>query len=296
MDLWEYQETTEWLSREHRGHQSTHQVGSGVNTDPNGSELDERPGLPVQTFRGVGERNELSFSPAFQFYTNDWLSSLHITLMTPAQEGAYIRLLAHAWNSEDCGLPDDDQELSVLSRLGEEWFKGGSTVVKKCFILIDGRLFNERLLKERKKQEEWRTKSIEGGKKSAKVRWGHKKTPNKGGYKMVKECLQPNGNSSSSSSSSLKKEILKKSQELLSLYPGNGNGNSAMKSIFKLLTNPPDELLPCSYAGLKDRIERYVYEIKRKKTDKEFIISCHNFFGREARWKDDRPKEKKTVW
>ena len=36
-------------------------------------------------------------SPAFQFYPNDWLSSPRITMMSPAEEGAYIRLLCYDW-------------------------------------------------------------------------------------------------------------------------------------------------------------------------------------------------------
>jgi len=146
-------------------------------------------------------------SPAFQFYPNDWLSSTAITLMTPAEEGAYIRLLAIAWNSEDCGLPDNDEQLAILSRLGEGWLKGGSTKIRKCFFVSGEKLFNKRLLDERKKQEEWRKKSSEGGKKSAKKRWGSDKVSSKGGYKKVKDCLQPKVNSSSSSSSSSSKDL-----------------------------------------------------------------------------------------
>jgi hypothetical protein len=33
--------------------------------------------------------------PAFQFYPSDWLASMAIMLMTPAEEGAYVRLLCH---------------------------------------------------------------------------------------------------------------------------------------------------------------------------------------------------------
>jgi uncharacterized protein YdaU (DUF1376 family) len=138
--------------------------------------------------------------PSFQFYPDSWLSSQDIMLMTPAQEGAYIRLLSIAWLSEDCGLPDDDEALARLSRLGEEWFKGGYNLVKTKFQPKGNRLYNLRLLEERKKQEQWREKSVEGGKKSAKSRWGHKKRINKGGYQMVTECLQPNCNPSSPSS------------------------------------------------------------------------------------------------
>lgn len=156
-------------------------------------------------------------SPAFQFYPSDWLSSTNITLMTPAQEGAYIRLLCHAWNDPDCSIPDDDAALAVLTRLFEGWFNGSATVVRKCFEPhpeIPGKLVNSRLLKERIKQEEWREKSRTGGKKSAESR-AFKKL--KGGSKMVDNCLQPNGNSSSSSSSSIKDNTVDKSTDVRSV-------------------------------------------------------------------------------
>lgn len=94
-------------------------------------------------------------------------------LMTPAQEGAYIRLLCIAWNDADCSLPDNDEELARLSRLGEGWFKGGSTILRDCFEKhprIAGRIINSKLFLVKKKQLEWRKKSSAGGLKSAETR------------------------------------------------------------------------------------------------------------------------------
>lgn len=111
--------------------------------------------------------------PAFQFYAKDWLSSKKIVTMTLEEEGAYIHLLAHCWDSPDCTLPDDDSELAHLSRMGERWFNGGSVKLRACFIAHPkkpGRLFNARLLEEQKKQVAWRKKSQEGGKRSAESR------------------------------------------------------------------------------------------------------------------------------
>jgi len=147
-------------------------------------------------------------SPAFQFYPADWLSSPKIMLMTPAEEGAYIRLLAIAWESEDCSLPDDDAILARLSRLNDDWTKGGSSLLRQCFVSRNGRLYNERLLQEREKQRQWREKSSQGGKKSWEVRENigkmTKKGWTKGGSEMVQSNDEPKPNSSSSSSSSLK--------------------------------------------------------------------------------------------
>lgn len=72
-------------------------------------------------------------------------------------------MLAIAWGEKDCGLPDDEEELASLSRLGEGWFNGGGAKIRKCFISRKGRLYNKRLLIERKKQKEWRDKSRAGG-------------------------------------------------------------------------------------------------------------------------------------
>ena len=95
-------------------------------------------------------------------------------LMTPAEEGAFIRLLALAWQDENCTLPDDDKRLAVLSRLGKGWLKGGSsTKLRRKFVPhpnLPGRLYNERLMDERARQNIWREKSKDGGLKSAKMR------------------------------------------------------------------------------------------------------------------------------
>lgn len=132
-------------------------------------------------------------APAFQFYANDWLADINVTMMSPAQEGAYIRLLCYAWKDPDCSLPDDDDQLAILSRLGEGWLKGGSTVVRKCFNQSGSRLVHEGLKEIRNKHLEWSNKSREGGIKSGAAR---RLRSVKGGSQMV----EPNGNLSSSSS------------------------------------------------------------------------------------------------
>ena len=131
--------------------------------------------------------------PSFPFYPDAWLSSKDITLMTPAEEGAYIRLLCIAWLEPDCGLPDDDKILAKLSRLNRSWNRVSGRKLRNKFRSENGRLYNDRLLEERRKQLEWKEKSSQGGKRSAQA----KRT---GGSRVVDDCLQPNGNISFSSS------------------------------------------------------------------------------------------------
>ena len=152
--------------------------------------------------------------------------------MTPAEEGAYIRLLAIAWSSDDCGLPNDDNELAILSRLHEGWFNGGSTKIRKCFVVKGTRLYNKRLLQERKKQEEWREKSREGGIISGKIR-KNKGLESKGWLKgrstTQQRVVEPKGNSSSSSSSSLiNKNITEQFEKFWKIYPSR-NGRKVTK-------------------------------------------------------------------
>jgi len=122
--------------------------------------------------------------------------------MTSAEEGAYIRLLAISWNAPDCGLPDNDEQLAILSRLNGAW-KGSSSKLKACFIEKNGRLYNKRLLSERKKQKLWREKCSLGGQHSGRARKAmqDKELQLRGSSSNVGRVVQVNGNTPSPSSS-----------------------------------------------------------------------------------------------
>lgn len=149
--------------------------------------------------------------PAMPLYVNDWLSSRRVQAMSQLQELAYFRLLAFCWSSGDASIPDDDDELAVLSRMGKSWLKGGSQVVRRCFQPHpnkSGYLTNARLFHLWQERQEWRRKSHEGGIKSGQAR---KLRTVKGGSTK----REPNANSSSSSSSSIKKETKGKKERFI---------------------------------------------------------------------------------
>lgn len=107
-------------------------------------------------------------SPAFQWYAAEYLADMDVSLMSLEEEGAYVRLLNFCWR--EGSIPNDDEMLSRLC-------KGASTtvlrVVKERFQPSaddPSKLVHHRLEDERKKQREWREKSAEGGRKSAKLR------------------------------------------------------------------------------------------------------------------------------
>jgi len=60
----------------------------------------------------------------------------------------------------------------------------------------------------------------------------------------------------------------------------------ARRSIVRLLKLHPPELGPCALAGLKACVANYQRHLRVQETESEFIITCHNFFGRAARWRE----------
>src|SRR5688572_2488835 len=81
----------------------------------------------------------------FTFDANAWLTSPAVSAMTPAQEGAFIRLLALQAKTKDCTLPNDDAELAAMSRLKDQWPELGP-LVRKQFVVSkrnSKRIFNE---------------------------------------------------------------------------------------------------------------------------------------------------------
>ena len=93
-------------------------------------------------------------SPAFQFYARDFIASPKVDRMAMTERGAYITLLARCWL--DNGLPTDLKELAYFCRMKpsqfERMWKAGK--IGQCFHERAGKLHNERLDIERKKQTE----------------------------------------------------------------------------------------------------------------------------------------------
>lgn len=230
--------------------------------------------------------------PSFQFYPADWLSSMTITMMDAAHEGAYIRLLCYDWMND--GIPDDDAKLASISRLGEGWFKGGSTVLRVCFKhhpTKEGFLTNSRLQTEREKQDEWREKSKAGGLKSAESR---RKKAVKGGSTSVARVVQPKGNTSSSSSSSItplppKGEWSESINQLWLTFPPKSRERSSKADFlkaYKKAVNKPDT------AVLLESAKQWAACKDWQKDNGQFAPSAHRWLT-SRKWEsspEDQPK------
>ena len=116
--------------------------------------------------------------PAFPFYPDNWLASSRVSSMKPEQEGAYVRLLAYQWNSEDQTIPADDDSLAAMSRLNGRWHEIGAKV-RACFEPVadmPGHLRNERLFAEWEKTAAYREAQAKKGRLGMAHRWaGHQK-------------------------------------------------------------------------------------------------------------------------
>ncbi len=87
----------------------------------------------------------------FKLYPADFFNSHNVILMSHAERGAYLFLLMRAWLERDCSLPNDDLILARLLYMTPEEWQAVAPAVKKNFrVRKDGRLYNQRLLDERK--------------------------------------------------------------------------------------------------------------------------------------------------
>lgn len=103
-------------------------------------------------------------APAFQFYPKDFLADSNVDEMSMAERGMYITLLCKCWL--DGGLPIDLPALARMVRTRPDMFsKVWPSGLSKCFVERSGKLQNPRLLKEQKKQDEYRARQADNGSK-----------------------------------------------------------------------------------------------------------------------------------
>ena len=109
----------------------------------------------------------------FDLDVDDFLGSEDVKMMDDRSCGQYIFLLLEAWDiGKDCTLPDDEATLVKLSR--STTGKVEPIVLKKFRKTEDGRLVNDRLLKEWCAAQQRAQHRSEAGKAGAGARWRDK--------------------------------------------------------------------------------------------------------------------------
>jgi hypothetical protein len=78
---------------------------------------------------------------SFKLDVTAWFTRWEIELLGTAGQGAYVRLLAHAFLDPSHSLPDDDEALAALSSLGALWREPVGRRVRAMFRAENGRLY-----------------------------------------------------------------------------------------------------------------------------------------------------------
>jgi uncharacterized protein YdaU (DUF1376 family) len=159
----------------------------------------------------MGERRRVAVerSPAFQFYPRDFLTDSHVIAMALPERGAYITLLCLAWM--EGSLPVDHAALAKLCSVPIKAFERLWPALRPCFTVVEGRLVQPRIERERCKQAAYREAQAAAGKASAAKRWGNapidRLQPKRNGAITEGVTESKSSSSSSSSSSSPKEDI-----------------------------------------------------------------------------------------
>ena len=102
------------------------------------------------------------------FYPGDYLRDTgHLTT---EQHGAYLLALFHYWATAR-PLPDDDGQLSMITRLGPEGWQRDGHIVRTFFEARDGVLYHKRVEAELARARTKRQSLSERGRRGAAARW-----------------------------------------------------------------------------------------------------------------------------
>jgi uncharacterized protein YdaU (DUF1376 family) len=113
--------------------------------------------------------------PAFQFFVKDWTASPTRQMMSLAAQGAYINLLAVAWDSDPIAtIPNQPDKLWRLAgAMPEEWKVIKDEVLENFepFDEDSTRLVNKRLRRQWLELQEFTEMATERARKGAEGRW-----------------------------------------------------------------------------------------------------------------------------
>lgn len=101
-------------------------------------------------------------------YIADYLGdTMHLTA---EQHGAYLLLLMAAWKRGG-HVPDDDDQLAIITRMGNRWHTHAAAIVRAFFSQRDGMLWSTRIESELVKAKANTAKKSAAGKAGAAAKW-----------------------------------------------------------------------------------------------------------------------------
>jgi uncharacterized protein YdaU (DUF1376 family) len=205
-------------------------------------------------------------SPAFQFYPADYLADPNVDMMTLEQQGAYIRLICHAWRSTTVGrLLNDRSTLAALARMSvDQWSSNEASILRAFRIDDDGFITQKRLVKEWEKQQAKRNQAHEAGVKSGKVR---RERPFNDRSTNRQRPVDVSFNTSSSSS-------------IYNIYPKKVGKRAALKAITAAIKRKPADYILSRTADFAEATRSW------PDSQKKYIPNPATWFGQD-RFDDD---------
>jgi len=231
--------------------------------------------------------------PAFQFYVNDWASSLQVRAMSPAQRGCYIDLLAASWPD---GIPAGIPLWTLTGCRTQEEFDSLKELVLAQFQLQDGALVHPKLAQQWKELRKYHRTQQDKAKKGANARWHGSGMSQALPDDASSSSISPSISSSSSSSKinpSDNNQQVKQQSETRQSKPINPNhthpefnAKTLIGRIFAILqfvdVNPDGKNLTplrfysndylCQAAGWA--VEHKYWGQLFRKSDKDFVRAC----------------------
>ena len=215
-------------------------------------------------------RNKINKAPAFQFYAGDFLSDLNVQIMTMAQRGIYITLLAMEWI--EGSLPSDMKTLKVLCGQHPN-FEDDWNSIKHCFYEENGRIYNRRLESERNNMISYRERMSSNGKKGAKARWDGKAIARPSNKEVEVEVKK-------------KRNVKEKlyydefENEFWVAYPRKDNKKRAKDKYWKLRNSGIEK------ETIMNGLKSYIRQWKKAGTESEFIPMASTWLNQE-RYEDE---------
>lgn len=103
--------------------------------------------------------------PSMPLWTGDYLADTQD--LSAEEHGVYMLLLMAAWRSPDATLPNDDQRLARMAKVGIKKWRKLRPVMERFFTVGDGVIWQKRLVEERQKVENQRAQK----RGAANARW-----------------------------------------------------------------------------------------------------------------------------
>lgn len=114
--------------------------------------------------------------PYYRWYVRDYRASRAVQQMDYIQRGIYRDLLDEQW--EAGGLPTRVRELADIARCPVDVMRSAWDVLRKQFVLVNGRYVNERLEAERTEKDKQRARNRLNGRKGGRKKALNTRHPN----------------------------------------------------------------------------------------------------------------------